>query len=248
MEIVKILIDRLISWPVAVCVVAFYFRHQLQDLIHRTTSVQAEVGGQKLAALASPPNQTATANESLLSQLGESANNLDAQTVMPSSGDHSRSEQLIAERERVKHWGVGIPSVWQREELIRAALISLDFGLSQETIDLLIRQLAYTQVSTNVERIYRLIFGSQIAALKSLNLSGGRTLDELVPYYERAGSGFLEVGSTYTAGLEGFLGYLIRQELITPPNDEKRRYTLSEFGKTFFVWLVEAGVSEEKPF
>lgn len=213
--------------------------------MNRITSVHAEVGGQKVAAVASPPNQTAVAPESPLGELGESVGNLSDRhdiTVTP------EDLRLATEREKAKRWGADIAIVQEREELVLSSLTSLDFGVSQETIDLLIRQLAYTQVLANVERAYRLIFGSQIAVLKFLNLNGNQTFEDLMPFYERTAAAFIEAGTTYRAGPEGFFGFLIKQGLIRPLNDERNHLALSEFGKCLLVWMVQEGISDEKSF
>jgi len=56
-----------------------------------------------------------------------------------------------------------------RNELIKLALIND----KDEAIDVLVQHLAMSQLYHAAERLYRLIFGSQIAILRHLNLYGG---------------------------------------------------------------------------
>ena len=84
----------------------------------------------------------------------------------------AETEQLL---EAIKHFDVP-PIVRQQEQIIIGELTKLKLDANrQETIDILVKHLAVTQIYLIAERVYRTIFGSQIALLKYLNMAGFAT-------------------------------------------------------------------------
>jgi hypothetical protein len=83
------------------------------------------------------------------------------------------SDNIAIERRAAEDYGKGVASVQAREESIKSELKRPGFGFDQQdTIDVLIRQLATLQCISFFERTYRIIFGSQLSALDFLNTSG----------------------------------------------------------------------------
>jgi hypothetical protein len=134
--------------------------------------------------------------------------------------------------------------VQQREEWIRADIQKMDLQPNQETVDLLIHHLANTQALHAAEQIYRTIFGSQIAALKIVNLVGPKTRVELEPLYEEARSKFTNVYMDYS--FQQWLDYLVSMGLLRTPDNVE--YSLTTDGKEFLKWMTVESVTENKPF
>jgi hypothetical protein len=92
-----------------------------------------------------------------------------------------------AARQATVDFAKGIEAVQIRDEMIRAQLAQLHFDLNTtETTDILIRHLAYAQAVYTAERVYRLIFGSQLSLLRALNIEVSRTDLQIRPFYEKA--------------------------------------------------------------
>jgi hypothetical protein len=131
----------------------------------------------------------------------------------------------------------------EQADIIRNDLGTL--GLNQgETIDLLIRHLAVTQLTVRAEVAYRTIFGSQIALLKFLNIGPGNTTQELERFYTQAKAQFPHLYGRYP--YEQYLNYLKMQGLIRlrGPN----LYEITIAGREFLKWMAATGRSEAKPF
>ena len=72
---------------------------------------------------------------------------------------------------------------------------------------MLIRQLAVARLSTVFERIYSLLFGSQIVGLRRLAHSDKASLEEAKDFFEPYRRQYEEFYKDY--GFEGWLGFLL---------------------------------------
>jgi hypothetical protein len=149
MDIIKLLLERLLSWPVITLLVFLVFKKPLTIFLTRLNILKA----------------------------GKEGFSLDASSVAVAIQAEAKVETGLSSeaRERLKLVkDVAISrSIQQREQLIRADLRKMDLNVSHEAVDLLVRQLATMQATAAAEQIYRTIFGSQIKALKILNTQGG---------------------------------------------------------------------------
>jgi hypothetical protein len=134
------------------------------------------------------------------------------------------------------------PIVVEQKKLIRADLEKLCID-EREQVELLVKHLAVTQLLLRAESTYRTIFGSQIALLKFLNISGGGTREQLAEFYENAKAHFPKLYDNYS--FDQYLHYLLTQILITQ-HDE--RYFITVAGQEFLKWMSGASVSEYKAF
>jgi hypothetical protein len=152
------------------------------------------------------------------------------------------NDETSKELQQVKNFDVPL-IVQQQEESIRASLkkFNLDVNL-QEAVDLLIKHLAVTQLWFTAERIYRMIFGSQIALLKFLNTSGSASRVQLSQYYEVVKTQFPDAYNNYS--FEQYLQFLLTQGLIATQDNE--HYVITTGGKEFLRWMIEVGASENK--
>jgi hypothetical protein len=114
-----------------------------------------------------------------------------------------------------------------------------------ETVELLIHHLALTQATARAEFVYRTIFGSQIALLKSMNVHGGRAPRiALEAIYDVAKANFPDLYSKYS--LKSWIEFLVAQELISTADHEDFAHTTD--GKEFLKWLTDNGIREDKSF
>jgi hypothetical protein len=105
-----------------------------------------------------------------------------------------------------------------------------------------------TQYSTGwwYEQTYRVIFGSQIALLQRLNVSrAGAVADELDVHYQLHLALARIGGPAYRISREQYLNFLCEAGLVEAEGD---RYRISEWGRGFLVYLIQAGISPFKPY
>ena len=107
------------------------------------------------------------------------------------------------------------------------------------------RQMAVSQVLLRAETTYRLIFGSQIASLKVLNILGEQSSEELLEFYHAAKNLYGEAYGDYSS--DQWVIFLINQGLIVQ-NPETGGYKITVWARDFLEWIVSAGVQENKPF
>jgi hypothetical protein len=93
------------------------------------------------------------------------------------------------------------------------------------------------------ERIYRLIFGSQIALLRQLSKAGTMSRQEILPYYEKAVAA--EPGFYAGYSFEDYL-HSLRSSLglIGPVGED--RFALSKRGAQFLTWMAAENL-DNKP-
>jgi len=107
----------------------------------------------------------------------------------------------------------------------------------QETIDVLVRHLAATQVALRFEFINKTIWGSQILILINLNSKPmGETPEMLKPFYEEAAKTYPDAFSNYT--FDRYLDFLVSASLIIFQNG---RYLITNLGRDFLGYLVATG-------
>jgi hypothetical protein len=137
------------------------------------------------------------------------------------------------------------PLILQQEDRIRSDLHRL--SLSQKPVDpppLLVENLATAQLLLSAEQTYRVIFGSQINALKHLNIAYFVTRSQIKDFYDSASLQFPQLYSKYT--FDQYIGFLEARGLIT--SDDCGRYSITPAGQAFLQWLSANRISETKPF
>jgi len=221
MDILKILLERLLSWPVITLGTFLVFRKPLTALLNRVHTLKAGKDGFSLdASIAAVATQSETKIE---------------------IGLKPEAERRL---KVVKNIAIS-PSIQQREEWIRTDLQNMNLTTAgQETVDLLIHHLAVQQAVASAERIYRTIFGSQIAVLRILNSRGTATSGDLEEIYAAARSRFPTLYARYP--FQQWLGYFLSQGLLSATGNEQ--FTLTIDGKEFLKWMTDVAVTEEKPF
>lgn len=237
MEIVKILI-----WPGIVLVLGetalFMVKTPLRDLINRLRDIKADKTGLQLSATAASVQQI----ETKMPELGLGDSPTPIKETSPTRYAEELTPELGNHLEEVRKFDV-MPVVKEQESLIKADIEKLKINPA-EVVDILIKQLAVIRLQLRAETVYRTIYGSQILVLRGLNLAGPRSRAELLQYYESTKAKFPNLYNTYS--FEQYIAYLIAQGLMT--EHAPGVFSITSIGKEFLKWIIEVGVSEDKPF
>lgn len=94
------------------------------------------------------------------------------------------------------------------------------------------------------ERVYNIIYGSQLQLLQYINTYSNLSTEELIPFYETAKSKYPEFYETYT--FESWLQFLINMDLIIRNDDGK--YSITWIGRDFLKFIIELALSMSKRF
>ena len=107
------------------------------------------------------------------------------------------------------------PALLQQERVLLADLEARRLDSTSDTTKVLIRHLAKTRLVLGYEFVYRLIFGSQIALLKTVNtMGGGMSEAEAHQFYHTVARAYPDVFPADQQ--EPYLGFLVRQGLLFP--------------------------------
>jgi hypothetical protein len=187
-----LLLEKVLSWPVATFVTVLLFRKPLLGLLNRLITLRV---GKDLFSIYAP-----------LPVL---------QSEKPvDTGLENRTSPV----EQAKYGES--PLVRRREELIWQDLQKLQLDAQpQEAVKILVRHLALAQLLLNAELIYRTIFGSQIGLLKQLNIAGSLSREQLEIFYETAKAQFPLVYATYS--FEQYLHYLQSWNLVSTQDNKQ---------------------------
>jgi len=110
-----------------------------------------------------------------------------------------------------------------------------------------LRVAAAATVEKNHEQIYRVIFGSQILALKETNIRGHITVGQARTIYDMAVEAFPHIYEHYS--FEAWGDFVLNNGLATGVGDEPSedaRVVLTHAGKDFLMWLTAKGMPENK--
>jgi hypothetical protein len=224
----KALIEHL-PWPTTTLVLAFAFRKPLTNLVGRIDSLKAP--GLELSTSARQQQQLPPSPTSDL--LKESEHK---QMSLP-----IESEDSIKRREAVKTFGGNRPITLNAIKDLKYQLTALGFQLTgTETEEVLLRHLAYTQLMWRAEVGYRLIFGSQIAAMRKLKSAGSQPESEIRPFYERARKESPQFYAEY--GFDSWISFIVESRGIALQDG---LYALTPEGNEFLEWIDEIGLPQK---
>ena len=135
------------------------------------------------------------------------------------------------------------PTITEFEENIRQVLVDKGLDVTGETVKVLLRHLAGTQLILEFEKIHSVIFGSQLYLLRMLNSSPeGMPEENVSHFYGKVKLQFFE--SLKNWAVENYLAYLYSSALITKKDNN---VYLSNFGVEYLTWIVKNGIAEDKP-
>lgn len=113
---------------------------------------------------------------------------------------------------------------------------------SREAI--LLRALAETRLTSGHEFTYNRIFGSQIAALRQLNLVGEATFEQARQFFSQYSQRYPEMYGRELA-FEDWLSFLVRLGHVEQHGNMLR---VTEIGRDFLFYLTDRRLPEDKPW
>jgi hypothetical protein len=243
-DLVKLFLDRVLSWPVSVFGICLIFQSSIRMLLKEFTSFIGRASQLSVKHKDTTVEAMADQNPQVKSGAGSSAEfDLGAGTAI-STNKTPISEDVALERNAARDYGKGVASVQYRETSIKSELERLGFRLEeQDTVETLIRQLAAQQCVTFFERTYRVIFGSQISAMDFLNTSSPvpASLIEAV-FFDTAKNFEQAFYSDFT--FTQWLAFMLENMLIAQDGEN---FGISVQGRDFLVWMVNSGLPHSKP-
>ena len=134
--------------------------------------------------------------------------------------------------------GIGrTPAIENKERLI---LSILDKIPEDERVSRLTRTLAESDLSVTFERIYRIIFHSQISMLRKLNASSHFTTNQARPFFDLGKEQFPKLYTGYT--FEKWLGFLKDFQLIS---QDETLLSITDIGIDFLTYLTVRRIPEK---
>ena len=127
------------------------------------------------------------------------------------------------------------------EHLITVDLEKRDIS-AQDSVRVLTRHLAATQLSLDYEQIHSLIFGSQIYLLKRLNeVQGqGKPPEFIEEHFERVRAAFPELADW---SLQQYMTFLYARTLVISKDGNVH---ITQKGVDYLVWVARTGHNEDK--
>jgi hypothetical protein len=236
-EIVKACIEvlKIVAWPTVVVWLVCFF---LRDEVRRAAARITEIGpaGAKFAAPPAqvPPSPPEAAPAALPSPGGSPNGHASAPGTPASVQEYISSIRAVIPVEQLE-------SVVNS---VRADLLTKAGQAPQAQIEALTYTVASLNIQLTNERIYRLIYGSQIEALALMNAEGGAPPNILRDIYERAKGMYPDVYRSYA--FEQWLGFLQHAAVcMVAPNGH---YILTPHGRGFLRYRIDMRLPVFKMF
>jgi hypothetical protein len=230
----KSIFEHVLGWPVAAFFLGLLFREPLTALVERIDHIKApgvDLSAPQLAAIAQDEPKALPPPGALKGEIvpanAEAPTTANAVTV-------GFPTHLEERREALRKFGRGIKLVDEADALIRNELATLNMPLdSKDTADVLVRQLATTQMMLRSERTHRLIFGSQIVTLHLLKNAGPQPEKALAPIFENAREREPQFYGTYS--FESWIGFLIKEGTVTKADNGL--CTITVYGDSYLGYI-----------
>lgn len=207
------------SWPIAIGAVAWAFRTPITAMIGRVRQVSGFGGTAEFNTPEIGSQQSADATKAAVPALTDTSIAPPSDTVYD-----ALDSQLEATLDRHIQGGADVKLAWA------------------------IRSRSISEANRMHETNYRLLFGSQIAALKSLNVTGPAPISEFEKYYATVASNpanepiHKDRSFDQWADFVANIGYVVAVEGSNPSLAQ-----ITPFGRQFLQWMTANGVSEFKP-
>jgi hypothetical protein len=226
-EIARTLIIQIISWPIVALVICWMFRSSICTFLEKIAHLKA--AGLEVTthlAVAAQPEP------------------LDTQEELAGEALSIPREATDVRLRAVRSYGDRIPGLQNKITRIAEDLTSLGLtNANPETIQLLVRHLAVTQILLNFEFTYRIIFGSQISALKILNVTGSRARSYVEDLYSAAKEKYSTFYGTYS--FADWLRFLVERNLVEV-DENQAQVSITDQGRDLLTWIVLASVDDNK--
>jgi hypothetical protein len=224
------IVERLLSWPVVIFVLAFIFRKPIANFLETIVIFKFKGGGVEGEVSRRADQQIEAAARTPQDPLATSP--IGQQLVLP------LPEDIVKRRALVTQFGGNEPLILKEIEGLKADLQQLNFPLeSPETAEVLIRHLAVTQLLQRAEILYRLIFGSQMAAMEKMNFYGPQEPGQITPFFEKARNRSPRFYAD--TNFELWIGFLINQRVVVHENG---RYEITIYGHEFLKFVTIFGL------
>jgi hypothetical protein len=215
-DIISIL--EVLAWPTIVLIVFLILRKPLKVFIGRIKSIGIKGAGIEAEV---PKKQSASDGSTIEKLIKETPNkNLERikSTLSPETLEFFKSAVLN-----------------------ESNVDSFNTAEEREGILFSYSQLIYMILQFN--KIYVLIYGSQIRILQRLNSSDDETLDSLIVYFELAKSNHPEFYKDYP--YDAYLNFLLSYQLIVIVED---KVSITPIGKDFIKYIIESGYFLDRVF
>jgi hypothetical protein len=129
----------------------------------------------------------------------------------------------------------------EQEQRIKDDLLSEGLESNEDKIDVLVRELARTQLDYDFLDIYYLIYGSELRLLQYLNsITEAVTDGQLNRYIDAVRTQFPNRPNIESR--ESFMSILVASNLVTRNNNG---YLITELGREFLAWIVRQGKRQD---
>lgn len=129
------------------------------------------------------------------------------------------------------------------EDLERLLRQNLNAFPEDDRLDWALVELARSRLVAHFERVYRAIFGTQMAILRRLNEQNTITTEGAKQFYLEHAAKHTEIYETY--GFDGWITFLMNENLIMQHED---KLDISPVGRDFLVYTTIKGMTELKPY
>ncbi len=137
----------------------------------------------------------------------------------------------------------GITRTVAIEDLERILRQQFSMIPDDDRVDRLVLELSQARLTAHFERVYRVIFGTQILCLRRLNERKSPVgLDDLKAFFSENTAPFPATYEHY--GFDGWSAFMLNEMLI---RNNGERIEISPVGKDFLLYMTVKGMSEEKP-
>lgn len=134
------------------------------------------------------------------------------------------------------------PVIHEREVAIRKELKEKGLDDTNQAVSFLIHHLAIAKLINTFERLYRIIFGSQIFLLKIANENRTGLHDQFVKdHFVQACQMFSSVYDRWT--VETYIQFLLNEQLMVKDGEFFR---ITNLGIHFLEWVASVGAPERK--
>jgi hypothetical protein len=203
---------EVLKWPLVIIIIAFIFRGSITQLIQRVKSVKGVGFGLDTSDVKSKEVQQQKSKDLQLQKLESELNLFNKQT----------REQFQA--------AIKKESEWDKVD---------DF---KNKFEVLLRYSEALYIVLFFERIYNLIFGSQIGILKHLNSSNGVPLADVKNIYKDTIQKNNDNLKNYP--FESYWGFLESRGLVVI--EDKNIAKITWIGRDFLKYLIDNGLNDQK--
>ncbi len=173
----------------------------------------------------------------------ENINTIEKGGVKLKSGEASQEKEKSTEVEEVSF--KDSPALESYKNAVADMLTKDNLDPKSNTAKMLIRELAITKLALDFEKIYHVIYGSQINILRLLNENNrsGSVKKSLEDYFSGVKKSHPEWYENWD--IDKYLDFLIDALLIV---EEKNKYFITNKGVEFLVWITKTGLTDYRNY